>query len=64
MYQVTAIWNDQEVGYGESENYEDAAIFCCESVDTEWYPANEVIMTCLHGVLRVNTPLDVWLAFA
>lgn len=63
MYQVTAIYEDAEVGYGENDIYEDAARECAESVALI-YPAEDVLMVCAKGVLEVRTPLDVWRMFA
>jgi hypothetical protein len=63
MYQVTAMYQDAEVGYGESEIYEDAARECAESVPSI-YPAEDVVMVCASGVIEVRTPLDLWQAFA
>lgn len=63
MYQFTAIYEDAEVGYGESDNYEDAALECAESVPSI-YPEESVVMVCANGVLEVRTPLDVWRMFA
>ena len=59
MYQVTAIYEGTEVGYGESELYEDAALECSESVPGI-YPDDEVQMVCTHGVLRVSIPLNLY----
>ena len=63
MYQVTAIYEDAEVGYGENDIYADAARECAESVPSI-YPEESVVMVCANGVLEVRTPLDVWRMFA
>ena len=63
MYQVTAMYGDDEVGYGEGEGYEYAARECAESV-SEMYPASEVLLVCTHGVIQMRTPLDIWQEFA
>ena len=63
MYQVTAIYGDEEVGYGEGETYEWAASECAESV-SEMYPASEVLLVCTHGAVQMRTPLDIWQEFA
>ncbi len=58
-YQVTAMHEDAEVGYGESEIYEDAAREAAESVP-EIYPADDVMLCCTHSLLQVKTPLSLW----
>ena len=63
MYQVTAIYDDAEVGYGESDIYEDAVREAAESVPSI-YPEESVVMVCANGALEVRTPLDVWRMFA
>ena len=63
MYQVTAMYEDAEIGYGESDIYEDAASECAESVPSI-YPEDSVVLVCAKGVLEVRTPLDVWRMFA
>lgn len=63
MYQVQAIWEGMEIGYGEAEVYEDAAQEASESVD-EMYPDDEVFLLCTHGIMTVKTPLNVWNEFA
>ena len=66
MFQVTALYQDAEVGYGEGESYEYAARECADSV--EWmYPAEDVKLVCTHNVgglpVRVETPLDLFREF-
>ena len=63
MYQVTAIYNDAEIGYGEAETYEDAAREAADSVP-DVYPAADVVLECEHGALIVSTPLDIYRACA
>lgn len=63
MYQVTALYQDAEIAFAESESYEDAARECADSVPAI-YPESEVVLTCSRGVLTVRTPLDVWRMFA
>jgi hypothetical protein len=63
MYQVTAMYGDAEVGYGESEIYEDAARECAKSVPSI-YPEEQVLLVCASGVIEVSTPLDLWREFA
>jgi hypothetical protein len=58
-YQVTAMYEDAEVGYGESEIYEAAAREAAESVP-EIYPADDVMLCCTQGILQVKTPLSLW----
>jgi len=58
-YQVTAMYEDAEVGYGESEIYEDAAREAAESVP-EIYPADDVLLCCTQGVVQMKTPLALW----
>lgn len=62
MFQVTAIYDGAEVGYGEGEAYEYAAQECADSV-SPLYPPECVKMVCQKGILRVETPLDIWQAF-
>ena len=67
MYQVTALYQDAEVGYGEGDSYEWAARECADSV--EWmYPASDVVLVCTHNVgglpVTVSTPLDLFREFA
>jgi hypothetical protein len=60
MFQVTAIYQDSaEVGYGESDIYEDAAREAAESVPSI-YPAEDVVLSCARGVVTVTTPLTLW----
>lgn len=63
MFQVTAMYEDAEVGYGESDIYEDAARECAESVPSI-YPEGDVVMICAKGAIEVRTPLDVWRMFS
>lgn len=62
-YQVTALYQDAEVGYGEGESYEHAAREAAESVPTI-YPAEDVILSCTHAVrglpVTVETPLGLF----
>lgn len=58
MFQVTAMYQDEEVGYGEGESYEWAAQECSESV-SDVYPSEDVMLVCTHGVVQVSTPLDL-----
>lgn len=60
-YQVVALYEDAEVGYGESEIYEDAAREAAESVP-DLYPADDVVLCCTRGAVEVKTPLALWLA--
>lgn len=67
MYQVTALYGDAEIGYGEGETYEDAARECadsCADVVPVVYPAADVVLACTHGAIETETPLDLWLACA
>lgn len=63
LYQVTALYGDEEIGIGYGETYEYAAQEAAESVGPD-YPAADVILACTHGVLSTETPLDLWLACA
>lgn len=45
MYQVTAMWGNAEVGYGESESIDDAVLECVESVPA-MYPSDDVMLVC------------------
>jgi len=56
------MYDDVEVGYGESDIYEDAARECADSVSSI-YPEADVVMVCAKGVREVRTPLDVWRMF-
>lgn len=62
MYQVTAIYQGAEIGYGEGNCYEYAATECSESVP-DIYPVEDVQMICAHGILIVSTPLEIWRMF-
>jgi hypothetical protein len=59
MYQVTAMYEDSEVGYGEGESYEYAAAEASDSV-SPIYQAEDVLLVCSSGILQVKTPLDLW----
>jgi hypothetical protein len=65
-YQVTALYQDAEVGYGESDVYEDAAREAASSVPSI-YPQEDVMLNCTSLVggmpVTVSTPLDLWLEF-
>ena len=63
MYQVTAMYGDDEVGYGEGDGYEYAVRECAESVPSI-YPAKDVVLVCTQGVVQMRTPLDIWQEFA
>lgn len=63
MYQVTAIYQGSEVGYGEGDSYEYAANEAAESVPSI-YPEDDVILTCSSGIMTVETPLSIWREFA
>jgi hypothetical protein len=63
MYQVTAMYQDAEVGYGEGESYEYAMNEAVDSL-ADAYPTEDVKLVCSHGILTVSTPLDVWMEFA
>jgi len=66
MYQVTAMYGNEEVGYGYAESYEDAASEAAGSVLAaglrrgEFYAFADVVLVCSHGALTVRTPLDLW----
>lgn len=64
MYQVTALYQDAEVGYGEGESYEYAAQEAADSV-SDMYPADDVLLTCTQKIggfpVTVATPLSLYL---
>lgn len=66
-FQVTAIYMDAEVGYGEGDSYEWAANECAESVESI-YPSDDVKLVCTMSVrglpVTVETPLDLFREFA
>ncbi len=66
MYQVTALYQDVEVGHGESDVYQIAMNDAAGSVSTI-YPASDVTLVCTSNIgelpVTVRTPLDTWLAF-
>jgi hypothetical protein len=66
-FQVTAMYMDAEIGYGEGDTYEYASQEAAESVG-EMYPADEVKLVCTSKVnglaVEVSTPLDIFRMFA
>lgn len=66
-YQVTALYQTAEVGFGEGETYEYAAREAAESVPTI-YPADDVMLVCTRNVgdlpVTVETPLFLFLEVA
>jgi len=65
-YQVTALYEDAEAGYGEAESYEDAMREAADSVPST-YPREDVMLECtclIRGcTVTVRTPLDLFLEF-
>lgn len=65
-YQVTALYQDAEVGFGEGESYEYAVREAADSVPSI-YPAEDVMLTCTSPIgglpVTVSTPLDLFLEF-
>ena len=50
MYQVTAIWQDSEVGYGEGESLEYAREDCIQSIDLIFNAVlDEIVYQVIHG---------------
>lgn len=63
IYQVTAIYEGDEVGYGEGESYEYAASECADSVPSI-YPPEDVEMVSSQGILTVSMSLALYREFA
>jgi hypothetical protein len=62
MIEVVAVYEDAEIAYGRGDTYEDAAAEAAAQVP-DVYPADAVVLECEHGIMRVETPLSVWLEF-
>lgn len=66
-YQVTALYEDAEIGFGEAESYEDAALEAAAGV-AEIYPAEDVMLECTSAIgglpVTVRTALDLFREFA
>lgn len=61
MFQAIAMYDRQEVGYGESETAVDAMLECADSVPSV-YPADEVQMHLRKDdVTLTSNVLSVWL---
>ena len=59
MYQITAMYGDDEVGYAEGEDYTDALRECAESVPSV-YPDDDVFCVAVgrpNGI-KVSTTLE------
>ena len=61
MYQVTAMYEEDEVGYGEGESFQYAARECFES-EPVIYPDDAVKMICTHGAIKFSIPLDLYIS--
>jgi hypothetical protein len=50
MYQVTAIWQDSEIGYGEGESLEYATEDCRQSIELIFDAVlDEIIYQVIHS---------------
>lgn len=67
MFQVTAMYEDAEVAYGEGEGYEYAMNEAADNVPSI-YPEDDVYLCCTSTVnglpVEVKTQLSLWRMFA
>ena len=59
MYQITAMYGDDEIGYAEGDDYTDTLRECAESVPSV-YPDEDVFLVAVQrpNGMKVSTPLE------
>ena len=64
MIQATAMWMDEEIGYGEGESLVGAVDEAIESlIDHPMYPCDEIEVLVRRGENEPRFRLDWWSAF-
>jgi len=66
MFQVTALYQDSEIGFGEGDSYEFAMQECIDSIDSFYSSVEDEIVleaTKEGNIAKICTPLSVYNMF-